>query len=98
LSPRSITEGLSQYLSVARIGESFINVGADEVEKGFQEGELEPFGALLLSFCVLDQKIENVIRADLIKLLFTELPFELIKEQPVILDGFFPQSLLSGTP
>jgi hypothetical protein len=83
---------------VARIGEGFINVGADEVEKGFEESELEPFGALLLSFCVLDQEIENVIRADLIKLLFAELPFELIKEQPVILDGFFPQSSLSGTP
>jgi len=51
---------------VARIGEGFINVGADEIKKGFQEGELEPFGALLLAFCMLDQKIENVIRTDLI--------------------------------
>jgi hypothetical protein len=83
---------------VARIGEGFIHIGADEVEKGFEEGELEPFGALLMSFCVLAQEIENVIRADLIKLLFTELPFELIKEQPVILDCFFCQSSLSGTP
>ena len=55
--PKSFPE----HLGITRIGNDVVDVGSDEIEKCLEEDEFETFGALLLSFAVLDQKGQDIL-------------------------------------